>query len=158
MMTFPDVPGQAGEDSFSIHNPSDFDIPVKREDLQKIINRIEREERTPFSNIELVYVDEEQIIKINQEYLGKDYVTDIITFRYDDNETPTSTSSGIEGTLYCCAPRIAEQSREMGTSTDQEFYRIFIHGLLHLVGYNDSTPEEKKKMTQLENHYLETEG
>lgn len=155
MTIFPDIPGQSEEASFSIHNPSDFDLPVTTAKLQKIIRLIEEGENASFAGIELVYVDEEHIVNINREYLKRDYVTDIITFRYDDWEKSEPTTDGIDGTLYCCAPRIAEQSREMDTEAIQEFYRIFIHGLLHLVGYNDSTTEEKFKMTQLENHYLE---
>lgn len=100
--------------------------------------------------LELVYVTEENIIKINREFLDRAYVTDIISFRYDEDKT----NAAIEGTLYCCAPRIQEQSEEFAESEEQEFKRIFIHGLLHLIGYEDGSKEQKKKMTSLENKYL----
>ena len=150
MTTFPDFPDKSSESVLSDYNPSKFDRPVKKTVLERLLRIIEKEEDVSFSFVEVVYVDEENIIEINKEYLDRDYVTDIISFNYQEDP-----EKGIEGTLYCCAPRIAEQSREVQSDTEQEFYRIFIHGLLHLTGYDDSTSEEKKTMTQLENQYLE---
>lgn len=153
MTTFPDFPGESSESVLSVHNPSHFELPVKKSVLERLLQLVETEEKVTFSLVEVVYVDEENIIEINKEYLDRDYVTDIISFNYEDEP-----GNSIEGTLYCCAPRIAEQSGEMETDAEQEFYRIFIHGLLHLVGYEDSTTEEKEAMTKLENHYLEHLG
>lgn len=150
MTTFPDFPDKSNESVLSVHNPSQFNLPVNAPALERLLQIIEKEENSSFSLVEVVYVDEEGIIEINKEYLDRDYVTDIISFNYEDDP-----EEGIEGTLYCCAPRIAEQSRELESDPEQEFYRIFIHGLLHLVGYEDSTTEEKEAMTKLENHYLE---
>ncbi|WP_234573023.1 rRNA maturation RNase YbeY [Rhodohalobacter sp. 614A] len=150
MTTFPDFPAKSNESVLSVHNPSQFNLPVNEPALERLLQIIEKEENSSFSFVEVVYVDEEGIIEINKEYLDRDYVTDIISFNYEDDP-----EEGIEGTLYCCAPRIAEQSRELESDPEQEFYRIFIHGLLHLVGYEDSTTEEKEAMTKLENHYLE---
>ena len=150
MTTFPDFPDESNESVLSVHNPSQFYLPVENTVLENLLQIIEKEEDVIFSHVELVYVDEEGIVEINKEYLDRDYVTDIISFNYEDDP-----EKGIEGTLYCCAPRIAEQSGEVESDTEQEFYRIFIHGLLHLAGYDDSSPKEKNTMTRLENHYLE---
>lgn len=156
MTTFPDFPDESSKSVLSIYNPSHFDLPVKNSVLERLLQLVETEEMVTFSLVEVVYVDEESIVKINKEYLDNDYVTDIISFNYNNYED--EPGNGIEGTLYCCAPRIAEQSGELESDTEQEFYRIFVHGLLHLAGYDDSTPKEKKSMTQLENHYLEHLG
>lgn len=151
MTNFPDFPEQlSGGSVLSLFNLTGNDIPVKNSTLESYIDLVEKEESVSFHFIELVYVDEDRIVTINKEYLDRDYVTDIITFSYEE-----TTENGIEGTLYCCAPRIEEQSRELKVDTEQEFYRIFIHGLLHLAGYNDSTSKEKETMTRLENHYLQ---
>ncbi len=156
MTTFPDFPDKSSESVLSVHNPSQFDLPINVHDLEKIIGLIEDGEKVTYKLVELVYVDEEGIIEINKKYLERDYVTDIISFNYDEVDQGSVSSKGpIEGTLYCCAPRIAEQSTEMDSGIEQEFYRIFIHGLLHLAGYDDSSPEEKDTMTRLENKYLE---
>lgn len=156
MTTFPDFPDLPDETVLSSNNPSRFNLPVNQDILEEILHLIEAGENVTFQLVELVYVDEEEIVKINQKYLARDYVTDIISFNYDDeDETTDSSKKKIEGTLYCCAPRIEEQSREIESDPELEFYRIFVHGLLHLAGYNDSSPEEKETMTRLENHYLE---
>jgi len=151
MKTFPDFPNTFDESEQLTVHYGENDVPVEERVLKTILQEIGREQQAVFASIELVYVDEKGIIAINYEYLGREYVTDIISFRYDERED----LQAIEGTLYCCAPRISEQSRELGTPESQEFYRIFIHGLLHLTGYNDQTKEDKAVMTQLENHYLE---
>ena len=151
MKTFPDIPGYDSGQPLSLSNSSNTPVPVEEKELQKLVKFIEEKENVKFNYLELVYVDENEITEINGEHLGRDYVTDIITFRYDNE----STNSNIEGTLFCCAPRIAEQSEEFDTPQITEFYRVFVHGLLHLCRYNDKTLEEKEAMTALETHYLE---
>lgn len=150
MMKFPD-PASESEDteSLSIHNPCGFGLPLKRKTFEKILIEIEAFEDVSFRKIELVYVEEYEIVEINQTYLNQGYVTDIISFRYDESD-----NQAIEGTLYCCAPRIAEQSAEYSTSLKDEFSRIFIHGLLHLIGYDHQTNDEKRNMRNLEDQYL----
>ncbi len=151
MTNYPDFPGAFDESEQLTVHYGEYEIPVEEGLLKKLLLNIAEEQNADFKAIELIYVDEEEIVTINQEHLNRDYVTDIISFRYDERKD----LEAIEGTLYCCAPRIREQSREFGASETQEFYRIYIHGLLHLTGYNDQTNEEKAAMTQLENHYLE---
>lgn len=156
MTTFPDFPDESNETVLSVHNPSQYKLRVENTVLEKLIDLIQTGENVNYGFVELVYVDEEGIIEINKKYLEREYVTDIISFNYNEEVDATdSPQEAIEGTLYCCAPRIAEQSAEMGSDIKQEFYRIFIHGLLHLAGYDDSSVKENETMTQLENHYLE---
>lgn len=149
MKTFPDSAELFPGDLFSVINESGVNLPVEESSYRKLMQLIESKEDVQFLSIELVYVDEEEILRINTEYLSHDYVTDIITFSYHDASEP------VEGTLFCCAPRIMEQSKEFETQPEDEFLRIFAHGLLHLAGYGDATEAEKKEMTRLENHYLE---
>lgn len=151
MTNYPDFPEAFDESEQLTVHYGKYEIPVNEGVLKKLLQAVSEEQNADFTAIELIYVDEEGIVAINQEHLHRDYVTDILSFRYDERED----LEAIEGTLYCCAPRITEQSREFGTSESQEFYRIYIHGLLHVTGYNDQTAEEKTAMTQLENHYLE---
>jgi rRNA maturation RNase YbeY len=138
------------EAGIQIFNQSATPLPLSQSDYEKIIKEVSRKEDISFKFIEVVYVDEEEIISINKEHLDRDYITDIITFRYS-----TSTDfQYIEGTLFCCAPRIVEQAKEFNENIVQEFKRIFIHGLLHLAGYDDQSDEEKETMTAKENFYL----
>lgn len=149
MKTFPELPSESGANGLSIFNPSGFSLPFSKQELLDIIGTIETSETIRFKQIELVYVDEENILKINKTHLNRDYVTDIISFRYDEEN-----DQAIEGTLFCCAPRIQEQSTEFGTDTQSEFLRVFVHGLLHLAGYDDQTEKQKLQMRDLEDKYL----
>lgn len=127
------------------------DLPLDKKKICSITSSIEKEETCTFALVEIVFVDEAEIIKINNEHLSRNYVTDIISFRYDEN----SGSQAIEGTLYCCAPRILEQAAELSEPAHKELKRIVIHGLLHLVGYDDQSKDEKKAMRAKEDFFLE---
>lgn len=150
MKTFPDIPNQSNETVLLISNVSNTEIPVPKDQFESVLQTVEDQENVRFQEIELVYVDEKEIVRINREHLNKEYVTDIITFRYDEG-----MDQQIEGTLFCCSPRIKEQSKEFGTLESHEFLRIFAHGLLHLAGYDDLTKDQKTIMTQKENEILE---
>jgi len=139
------------EPTLQIFNESLVNIPLDQSSAQSLLSLIEEHEEVTYSFVELVYVDEEEIVRINKEHLDRDYITDIISFRYD--EQPGSDKN-IEGTLFCCAPRILEQAGEFEEPASKEFKRILIHGLLHLIGYDDQTNDEKNTMTALEDKYL----
>lgn len=141
---------ESDDSPLQIFNTSGLDLPFKNDEAAFLLDLISKDQKSIFSFVELVYVDEAEIVRINKEFLERDYVTDIISFRYDEDES----NQEIEGTLYCCAQRIAEQAKEFADSEKQEFLRVFVHGLIHLLGYDDQTPEEKSEMTRLENKYL----
>lgn len=133
-----------------VYNETSTSLPLEISTVQDVTASIAQEENCFFRLIEIVFVDEEEIIRINQQHLGRDYITDIITFRYDESDS----NEAIEGTLFCCAPRISEQARELDEPQEREFLRIVIHGLLHLAGYEDQSETQKQQMTSRENHYL----
>lgn len=136
--------------AIQLHNQTEADLPLNKEDITSLVELVSKEENCHFSLLEVVYIDEEEIVSINREHLQRDYITDIITFRYDED----NSNKNIEGTLFCCAPRIYEQASELNEDPGQEFKRILVHGLLHLCGYDDSSSKEKKQMTDRENFYL----
>lgn len=136
--------------NIEIFNESGIPISITDTDAAFLISSISNHQNCQYEFVEVVYVDETEIVRVNAEFLKRDYVTDIISFRYDDD----TTNQAIEGTLYCCAQRITEQANEFADSTRQEFLRVLIHGLIHLIGYDDGTPEEKQEMTKLEDHFL----
>lgn len=134
-----------------IFNQTSLSIPLEQSFYQDAAEQLSEKEECSFNFVEVVYVDEDKIIQINSEHLDRDYITDIITFRYDDSDH----DEDIEGTMFCCAPRIIEQAKEFNESPEREFLRIFIHGLLHLAGYEDQSTDDKKKMTEKEEFYLD---
>ena len=146
-----------------VYNESNEDIPLSQGELEEAILHVSENEGQSLRNLEIVFVDEKGIVEINNSYLDRDYVTDIISFGYnDENRSPgdhqkfpdPEISEGIEGTLYCCAPRIAEQAKEFDEPVKKEFLRIVIHGLLHLMGYADHNEQQKFQMRKKENGYL----
>ena len=147
---FPDPETTPGIPKLEIFNPSGYNLPLNQALIPRLVHLIEIGEQIQFSSLEIIFTDEGGIIDINSKYLDRDYITDIITFRYDEDHS----NNAIEGSLYCCAPRIEEQSKELKTDTQEEFLRIIAHGLLHLAGYDDQAAEGKKRMTELEDHYL----
>lgn len=150
-MNFPDPSDFTNAEKLEFFNPSEFPLPFEEADVQAVLKEIEQKEKVAYQAIEIVFVDESGIVDINKEHLQRDYITDIISFRYDED----SSNQQIEGTLYCCAPRISEQSREFDTPESTEFLRVMIHGLIHLIGYDDQTEDDKNQMTELENFYLD---
>lgn len=131
-------------------NESGMEVPVDEKLALKCIGEVARQDACSFSFIEIVYVGEEKIQQVNNDHLGHDYITDIITFRYDE----ILNNINIEGTLFCCAPRISEQAIEYNQDIGDEYIRVLIHGLLHLAGYDDKSEQERETMRARENHYL----
>jgi rRNA maturation RNase YbeY len=126
-------------------------LPLGQQDVDELLQLVSNKTQVTFESVELVYVDDETIVDINRRYLQRDYVTDVISFRLDEND-----DHAIEGTIYCCLPRLQEQAIEYQVNERHEFARIALHGFLHLAGYEDKDPEEKQTMTRLEDELLST--
>jgi len=98
--------------------------------------------------INYILCTDEQLHKINLDHLHHDTYTDIITFDYSDKEDL------LESDIYISLDRVKENSVEHGKTFNEELHRVMIHGILHLVGYNDKTAKEKEKMREKENTCL----
>ncbi len=140
--------GLDNTNAYNTFNESGLSVPFDDFLLQRIITLLEYYEKCQFKEIEVVFVDEKKIIETNRQYLNHDYITDIITFPYGD-ETDL-----LEGTLFCCAAQIKRQAKEFEVSFENEVLRIVIHGLLHLIGYDDATDERRSVMRTLEDKYI----
>ncbi len=136
-------------DSVQLFNTTTDYLPINQAQLQKIAHITGDLRKVAYEMVEVVYVDSDTIVEINKTYLERDYVTDIITFRLDEGD-----SMAIEGTIYCCVPRIKEQASELGQDEITEFARIAAHGFLHLSGMDDQDPEAKEAMTRAEDEIL----
>jgi rRNA maturation RNase YbeY len=97
--------------------------------------------------IHYIFCSDQRELEINREFLGHDYYTDVITFDYS---TPTT----INGDIFISLETIQSNAEMIGVSFDNELMRIIIHGILHLTGQMDKTPETKAEMTAKENHAL----
>ncbi len=98
-------------------------------------------------DITYIFCSDERILEVNRQFLGHDYYTDIITFDY-------STASRVAGDIYISLDTVADNAKNVGVSFDEELRRILIHGVLHLTGQGDKTPETKAVMTAKEDAAL----
>lgn len=94
-----------------------------------------------------MFVDDEKILEVNNEYLGHDYYTDIITFDYDEDDT-------ISGDLVISLDTVRTNAEKFGKDYNEELHRVIIHGILHLCGINDKGPGEREIMEAHENKAL----
>lgn len=110
---------------------------------------ISKGEKKIFNELNVVFCGDSFIRNYNRKYLGHDFETDIITFHYDVNK-----NKGAEGELLISADALKRNSDLYKVSFKNEMLRVYIHGLLHLCGYNDITETERKIMKRKENFYL----
>lgn len=122
-------------------------IRVKQDFLRSVIRGIAENEHRETGPVNVVFCSDAYLLQINIDFLAHDYYTDIITF---DN----GTAQLIAGELYISIDRIKENSLLYGVSFRMELARVVIHGILHLAGYKDKSPGDKKKMKQKEDFYL----
>jgi rRNA maturation RNase YbeY len=94
-----------------------------------------------------MFVNDEKILEVNNEYLGHDYYTDIITFDYDEGEV-------INGDIVISLDTVRSNAELYGKDYDDELHRVIIHGILHLCGINDKGPGEREIMESHENAAL----
>ena len=112
--------------------------------------------------ISVSLVDNEFIHKINKEYRGIDRPTDVISFAFLDNEDRKTIYKSKEpvclGDIYISVDKAKEQAEEYGHSLNRELSFLFVHGLLHLLGYDHMNEEDEKVMFQLQDEILPKEG
>ena len=96
-----------------------------------------------------IFCSDAHLLTINQQFLNHDYLTDVITFDYRD-----ASSEPIEGDIFISIDRVQENAALLSNTFEDELLRVMVHGLLHLVGYNDNTSELKRSMRRLEDEYL----
>ena len=99
-------------------------------------------------DINVIFCSDNYILDVNMKYLQHDYFTDIITFDYCEGNV-------LSGDPFISVDSVRENSIEFGTDFEEELHRVIVHGVLHLIGYDDHTEEDKKVMRQKENYYLQ---
>ena len=116
--------------------------------ISNILDTIIKNENCSFSVVNIILENDEFLRNLKKKYFNQDVYTDVISFNLEDSDAP------IEGEIYISLPRIIANAKKYRNSLNNEFKRIVIHGLLHLVGYNDLTNSDKKQMTSLEDKYI----
>jgi probable rRNA maturation factor len=128
-------------------------------ETDKNIREYERVIRDVFKTINskkefnVIFVDEEEIKRINKEFRKIDKVTDVISFALIDDAELVQTNE--LGDVFICVEKAISQAEEYGHSARREFAFLAVHGYLHLCGYDHQSPEEEKVMFELQDKILE---
>ena len=120
---------------------------LKRRLLNRWIKAVAESYGRKVGEIGYMFVDDAKILAVNNNYLGHDYYTDIITFDYDEGDT-------INGDLVISLDTVRTNAVQFGKDYDEELHRVIIHGVLHLCGINDKGPGEREIMEANENKAL----
>ncbi len=121
--------------------------PAKKTALKNWIVAVAASEQQRCGDINYIFCNDEDLLKINRQYLNHDTLTDIITFDYTQNKV-------ISGDIFISIERVKENARSFNTGFEEELHRVMIHGILHLCGYKDKNPAQKKQMRDKENTAL----
>lgn len=128
------------------HAITDFDIADKSK-LKKWIKEVVGKEGSTIAELNFIFCDDDYLLEKNKTFLKHDTLTDIITFDYSEKNTVT-------GDVYISIERVKENSQNYGVSYENELHRVIIHGVLHLLGYNDKNEKQQKEMREKEDFYL----
>lgn len=125
----------------------DVDFALLNEvDVSLWLKSVLKSENAELDSVTYIFCTDDYLLNINQTYLKHDDLTDIISFPYNRNP--------VEGDIFISIERATENASTFQVTQTDEIHRLLVHGMLHLVGYDDKTTESKSKMTELENLYL----
>lgn len=130
-----------------------FQEDIRFELKQKLLNNrwlkmVAGSEMRRLGAINIIFCSDNYILDVNMKYLQHDYYTDIITFDYCEKDV-------LSGDLFISIDSVRENAQFYGTEFADELNRVMVHGLLHLIGYDDHSEADIAEMRQKENYYLE---
>ena len=127
----------------------DTDFKFKNRRLNNMwLKMVAESEIKKLGALSIIFCSDNYILDINQRYLQHDYFTDIITFDYCEVNT-------LSGDLFISVDSVRENSIFYNVDFETELNRVIVHGLLHLIGYDDHTEDDIKVMREKENYYLD---
>ncbi|MGG6544172.1 UNVERIFIED_CONTAM: rRNA maturation RNase YbeY [Prevotella sp. 15_C9] len=130
------------------YNADGIKLPkIKKRATTEWIKAVAESYKRKVGEIGYMFVDDDKILEVNNEYLGHDYYTDIITFDYCEGDI-------LNGDIVISLDTVRSNAKKFGKSYEEELYRVIIHGILHLCGINDKGPGEREIMEANENAAL----
>ena len=120
---------------------------IGKRDTTRWIKAVAATHNRKVGEIGYMFVDDEKILEVNNEYLGHDYYTDIITFDYCEGNV-------LNGDIVISLDTVRTNAEKFGKTYEDELFRVIIHGVLHLCGINDKGPGEREIMEENENKAL----
>ncbi len=116
-------------------------------DYSKWLTKVIESEQCVVGEIVYAFFNDNELKNLNNKYLDHNYYTDVLSFNDSCEKT-------INGNIAISVERVKENAKTFGVAFDYEMLRIMAHGLLHFMGYNDSTEEERCEMTKKENEKI----
>ena len=133
-------------DTISFHTES-IEFTINNvEDVKSWLYDIASSYDKTIEHIEYIFCSDDYLLEINKEHLNHDYYTDIITFPFNYNP--------VEATIFISIDRVRDNATELKINVTDELHRVIAHGLLHMLGLNDKSPEEELLMREAEDKAL----
>jgi probable rRNA maturation factor len=129
-------------------------LVVDLEKIRTICERILADHQIHSGKINVVLVDSETIHRYNIDFLHHDYPTDVISFPIEDRRS----EGYLEGEILVCSEVAKDRSAEFGWTAEEELLLYVVHGMLHLTGFDDTTPEQQAAMQEQERNFLAVLG
>lgn len=115
--------------------------------LEQWLTEVAKSHNRVVGHLTYIFCDDEEILKVNRQFLNHDYYTDIITFDYTSGRV-------VSGDMFISLDTVASNAEGLGVDPGRELHRVIVHGLLHLCGINDKGPGEREIMERNENEAL----
>lgn len=123
-------------------------IKMNKSVVHLLIKAVKKELLFTVNYLEINFVDNSYIHELNIEYLGHDYTTDIITFNY------SGENHNLDGEIFISIDEAKINARKYKVKLNDELLRLVIHGILHLIGYDDIKSSDKRVMKRQENNLV----
>lgn len=126
-------------------------IRFKRKFINTIKMLVKNTLKKNFNEVNLIFVGDNEIKKLNKKFLNKDKTTDVIAFNYNNEIMQQKLAD-----IYISLDTAKKNAKEYGLEFETEILILVVHGTLHIAGYNDKTKKERKKMNELSLKILKT--
>jgi probable rRNA maturation factor len=117
--------------------------------IRSILFQLFKQHKIMLSSLNYVFCSDAELLKINQEFLGHDDYTDIITFDLTEKGQP------LTGEIHISVDRVRENAKNQKTDLQSELLRVIFHGALHLCGFKDKNPDSKAQMRKKEDRLIQ---
>ena len=124
-------------------------IKVEKRLVHSLVNKLSKELNFKLDSLSVNFIDAEYMLNINIEYLKHNYHTDIITFNYSGN------NDNLDGEIFISISEAIINALKFDVNLGSEIVRLVIHGILHLIGLDDKSAADKRKMKKEENKLTE---
>jgi len=125
------------------------DFYLLRPAVERLTQFVASQEKIACRKIQIIVTDDAMLNHLKRQFFNEDVLTDTISFSYHETDQP------VEGEIYLSLDRIRENAAHYHTPFAREIVTVIVHSLLHLMGYDDATLSDRKRMFALQNFYVQ---